>query len=196
MRQRNNDSRSSAFGLSSRTLLVAGFLVLILLAIQWFNWPHGDLEGVAFSQPYELNNAVLQTATPTATVTLTPTATPTATIPLGRNSLTARVYLDYRCDRFFQTGVDIPLKGASVTLTVNSGQRVAQAGPFGLVYFSGFDASGGVNVSVTLPASYMGYALTNCPGSSVSIDLDPEDFQFRYKFVQFRADVAGETAGP
>lgn len=148
---------------------------------------------------------VQPTPTPTATLTLTPTATPTATAtatpppapPAGTHSLTVRAYIDYRCDGFFQHGLDVPLPDVPVTLNFPNGSSVTrQTRPFGLVNFSGFDASGGVTVSAALPRGYRGFSLDSCRNSPASIELDPADFQFRFKFVQFRAEVLGEEASP
>lgn len=111
--------------------------------------------------------------------------------------MTARVYVDQRCDGFFVNGVDFPLDGVNVMLSFPNGATVTrQTRPFGLVSFAGFDASGGVTVSVELPESYKGYALDSCPGSPASVDLAPEDFQFGFKFVQFRARVLREEVSP
>lgn len=173
--------------------------------------PYGNLDWVALSQPYGT-----PTATPTATVTLTPTFTSTATmtptaivtptatvtptsqpIPAGRDTLTARVFIDYRCNRFFQTGLDVPLGDVSVTLSFPNGtRRTLKTRPFGLVYFAGFSASNGVTVSVSLPADHKGLKLASCFNSPTSVQLEPTDFQFGFKFVQFGADVVGEVAGP
>ncbi|MFQ5595289.1 MAG: bifunctional metallophosphatase/5'-nucleotidase [Anaerolineae bacterium] len=117
--------------------------------------------------------------------------------PSGTDSLTARVYIDSRCDGYFQNGLDIPMGDISVTLSFPDGSSVTrQTRPFGLVNFSGFDASGGVTVSAALPRGYGGYSLESCPSSPASVDLQPGDLQFGYKFVQFGAEVLGEEAGP
>lgn len=137
------------------------------------------------------------TPTPTATPTPTPTPTPPAAIPSGTDSLTARVFIDYRCDGFFKKGLDVSLPDVPVTLSFPNGSSVTrQTRPFGMVSFTGFDASGGVTVSVSLPRGFAGYSLESCPNSPAVIELQPDDFQFRYKFVQFRARVMGEAAGP
>ncbi|MFQ5855765.1 MAG: bifunctional metallophosphatase/5'-nucleotidase [Anaerolineae bacterium] len=117
--------------------------------------------------------------------------------PPGTDSLSVRVYIDYRCDVFFQNGLDVPIGDVSVTLSFPDGSsETRQTRSFGLVNFPGFDASGGVTVSAALPRGYKGYSLDSCPSSPASIDLAPGDFRFRYKFVQFRARVIGEQAGP
>lgn len=120
-----------------------------------------------------------------------------AEIPAGRDALTARAFIDYRCDRFFQNGLDVALSGVPVTISFPDGSSAtAQTTPFGMVYFAGFDASGGLTVSVELPATYGGYELENCPADSTSIDLSPSDFQFGFTSAVFGANVKGETAGP
>ncbi|MBS1251968.1 MAG: Trifunctional nucleotide phosphoesterase protein YfkN [Anaerolineales bacterium] len=117
--------------------------------------------------------------------------------PAGKDSLTARVYIDYRCDGFFQSGLDIALPDVPVTLAFPSGATLTQqTKPLGLVNFSGFDASEGVSVSATLPRGYAGFSLESCLSSPASIELAPEDFNFRYEFVQFQAKVLGEEAAP
>lgn len=228
MRQRTNNTRISRF--QGNGLVVAGLLILVLLAIPWFSLPYGGLDWVAFGQP---NQTSTPTATTTATVTLTatttatatttststptatspppatetstPTTTPTATVtltpppapPAGRDSLSARVFLDYRCDRFFQTSVDMPIPDALVTITFPDGSSATRATTlFGMAYLAGFDASGGLTVSVTLPSNFRGYRIASCPTSPPSIELRASDFHFGYKFVSFGALVRGELAGP
>lgn len=188
--RRQNTTRPSASTFRSKPFLIAGFLVLALLAIPWLNLPGGEADWVAFSYPY-------QTSTPTATPTATVTLTPPPSIPKGTYSLTGRVFVDYRCDRFFQGGVDIPLGDVSVTISFPDGSsETRQTKPPGLVYFTGFDASDGVTVSVELPESYKGRGVEGCFNSPGSIDLLPGDFRFRHKFVQFGAEISGELAGP
>ncbi|MFQ5858333.1 MAG: hypothetical protein ACE5LU_22250, partial [Anaerolineae bacterium] len=118
-------------------------------------------------------------------------------VPKGTDNLTARVFVDYRCDGFFQDGLDIPLRDASVTLHFSNGARdTRQVRPFGLVNFSGFNSLDGVTVSAKLPESYKGYRLGRCPNSPGNIRLQPDDFPFGYNSVQFGVEVAGEMAGP
>lgn len=218
MRQSGSDSKRSTLEIRNRAFFVAGFLVLVLLAVPWIGIPYGELDWTVAGQPYE---TATPTATVTATVTLTPTATatststptatmtstpeptptPTATVPpappAGRESLATRVFLDFRCDQFFKTGLDIPLEDVPVTISFPDGSSaLRETNRLGIVYFSGFDASGGLTVSVELPESHGGYLLSNCPTSPVSVELEPEDFLFRYKFVSFGATAVGEAAGP
>jgi hypothetical protein len=230
MRQRRSDSRSAAFVFRKKAFLIAGLLLVTLLAIPWLDFPYGEMDWIALSQPYGTETP---TATPTSTVTLTPTFTPTATltptatvtsgptdtptatatspptetptvtptsppsIPPGREALTARVFLDYRCDRFFQEGLDIPLPSVPVTITFpDNSSETRLTTLFGMVYFSGFDASNGLTVDVVIPSSFRGRKLGNCPNSPTTIELQPDDFNFGYEFVRFGAEVLGELAGP
>ncbi len=136
------------------------------------------------------------TPTPTPTPTATITATPPPPPP-GRSSLIARVFLDYRCDGFFKNGVDVPLESVPVTISFPNGSReIRQTTSFGLVYFSGFDSSGGLTVSVDLSMGYQGRLLTNCLSSPRTIELTPRDFQSGTKTVQFGTKVLGEGAAP
>lgn len=146
----------------------------------------------ATSQPPATETATA-TTTPTGTVTLTPPPSP----PPGRDSLSVRVFLDYRCDRYFQTNVDIPIGDALVTIEFpDSSSATRTTTLFGMAYFSGFDASGGLTVSADLPVNFRGYKLGACPGSPTTIELEADDFHFGYKFVSFGATVLGELAGP
>ncbi|MFQ5854288.1 MAG: hypothetical protein ACE5LU_01395 [Anaerolineae bacterium] len=224
MRKRNSSSRFSGIKFQIKTPLIAGFAVLALLAIPWINTPYSHLDWVAQGQPYETPTATATatvtltptstataTLTPTATVTLTPTTTPTVTLtptttptvtvipppPPGREALTTRVFVDYRCDRFFQSGVDIPIRDVPVTISFPDGSGATrQTTSFGMVYFTGFDASSGLTVSAALPANFRGYKLGSCPGTTTSIELESSDFRFGYKFVSFGATALGELAGP
>jgi len=143
-------------------------------------------------------------ATPTPTSTLTPTSTPTPTTtptppppPPGRSNLIARVFLDYRCEGHYQSGVDTPLGDVPVTISFPDGSgETRRTTSFGLVYFSGFDSSGGLTVAVNLSVGFRGRLLTNCPNSPRTIELEPRDFQSGSKIVQFRAEVRGEGAAP
>lgn len=139
-----------------------------------------------------------------AAVTPTPTSTPTATVtptppppPPGRSNLIARVFLDYRCDRFYQSGVDTPLGDIPVTISFPDGSgETRRTTSFGLVYFSGFDSSGGITVTVDLSGGFRGRLLKNCFNSPRTIELMPRDFQSGSKTVQFGAEVRGEGAAP
>ncbi|MFQ5340182.1 MAG: bifunctional metallophosphatase/5'-nucleotidase [Anaerolineae bacterium] len=162
-------------------------------------WP---LDQMTADTQYYVRDSVIDYVTAMGTISpqvegrLVFTQVPTEP-PSGTDSLTARVYIDSRCDGFFQNGLDVPMSDVSVTLSFPDGSSVTrQTRPFGLVAFSGFDASGGVTVSAALPRGYGGYSLDSCPSSPATVDLAPGDFQFGYKFVQFSADVIGESAGP
>ncbi|MFQ5342821.1 MAG: hypothetical protein ACE5F6_14875 [Anaerolineae bacterium] len=73
---------------------------------------------------------------------------------------------------------------------------VLETTSFGMVYFPGFDAAGGVSARVALPQTYRGYTLSSSPGSQTTIQLQPNDFHFDHAFVQFGAQVVGEAVGP
>jgi len=134
--------------------------------------------------------AVTPTPTSTPTVTTTPTPPPP---PPGRSNLIARVFLDYRCDRFFKNGVDTPLGDVPVTISFPDGSGETRlTTSFGLVYFSGFDSSGGLTVAIDLSGGFRGRLLTNCPNSPRTIELRSRDFQSGSKTVQFGAKVLGE----
>jgi hypothetical protein len=108
-----------------------------------------------------------------------------------------RVFIDYRCNRFFQNGVDVPLAAVPVTLNFPNGAKVTrETRSFGLVNFSGYGVAGGVTVSAALPNSYKGYSVSYCANSPTSVQVQPKDIQFGHKFVEFRGEVTGELAGP
>lgn len=138
--------------------------------------------------------AVTPTPTSTSTATTTPTPPPP---PPGRSNLIARVFLDYRCDRFYQSGVDTSLGDIPVTISFPDGSgETRRTTSFGLVYFSGFDSSGGLTVAIDLSGGFRGRLLTNCPNSPRTIELESRDFQSGSKTVQFGARVLGEGAAP
>lgn len=226
MRQRKRNSQSPAFEFRSKIFLAAGLLFLVLLIIPWVSVAYGGPGGAAVGKlnASVLQTATptatvtltptftpTATTTPTATPTSTPTTTPTATVtatptetppvtatpPVGRNDLTVRVFMDYKCDRFFADGIDVPLAGVPVTLSFPGDSSIEhQTGASGLAYFSGFSASDGVSVSVEMPESHKGYGLGHCAYSQPPIELDAEDFPFGFRFVQFGAQVQSEIAGP
>jgi hypothetical protein len=143
-------------------------LLLTLLTIPWLKLPYDAMDWVAFSQAY---------------------ATPTPEPPAGPYSLSARVFIDYRCDQFFQYGLDIPLPSVPVTLSFPDGSSVTHETYLdGLVLFNGFDASEGVIASVELPESYRGHPLRSCFNSPASVEVQPGDFQFKHKHLQFGAE--------
>lgn len=116
----------------------------------------------------------------------------------GTFSLLARVFLDIRCDTFFISGVDRALAGVPVTLTLSNGAAMTRNTlDTGLVLFSGFDVSDLVTVSAELPDEYRGWLLAACINSPTTVTLTAEDFgSLRSTFVDFRAEVRGEAAGP
>ncbi|MFQ5855578.1 MAG: DUF11 domain-containing protein [Anaerolineae bacterium] len=114
--------------------------------------------------------------------------------PSGTDKLTARVFIDYGCDGFFQGRLDIPLATVPVKVKflVNGASLTKPTTPSGMVYFVGLDMSGGVEVSVTLPASYQGFPLGSCFNSPTTVVLQASDFaggSIRHRHVDFRADV-------
>jgi hypothetical protein len=112
-------------------------------------------------------------------------------------TLSARAFIDFRQDGVFQAGVDIPLENVPVTVSLPDGtSAVLETTSFGMVYFPGFDAAGGVSPSVELPQTYRSYTLSSSPGSPTTIQLQPDNFHFDHAFVQFGAQVVGEAAGP
>ncbi|MFQ5595857.1 MAG: hypothetical protein ACE5HA_17055, partial [Anaerolineae bacterium] len=70
--------------------------------------------------------------------------------PPGADKISARVFIDFRCDGYFSGRLDIPLGGVPVTtkFLVNGASRTLLTSSFGMVYFAGIDVSGGVEVSV------------------------------------------------
>jgi sugar lactone lactonase YvrE len=117
--------------------------------------------------------------------------------PPGKDNLTARVFLDYRCDGYFRSGIDLPLAQVPVTLGfANGATETHLTSAHGMLNVSGFDASEGVTVSADLPASYRGYALRRCFGGPTTIDVPAGGFPFGHTFVQFGAEAMGEVAGP
>lgn len=120
--------------------------------------------------------------------------------PPGTDKVSARVFIDYACDGYFQGRLDIPLEGVPVKVKflTNGASRTLLTTLFGWVYFAGYDVSGGVEVSVNLPANYRGFALGSCANSPDTVVLGPGDFQggvVRHKHIDFRAEVVGEAAG-
>ena len=114
--------------------------------------------------------------------------------PPGTDKISARVFIDFRCDGYFSGRLDIPLGGVPVTtkFLTNGASRTLLTSPFGMVYFAGIDVSGGVEVSVDLPASYQGFPLESCYNSPSTLQLSAGDFEgsvIRHKHVDFRATV-------
>lgn len=133
--------------------------------------------------------------------TPTPTATPTPTVPpappAGSHSLTARVFVDDRCDHFFQNGVDRPLGEIPVTISFPDGSSATGlTSPTGYVSFWNFDASAGVTVSADLSGGYRGRRLGFCYNSPASITLEPSDFRLGRASVEFGVEILGEGSAP
>ena len=120
-----------------------------------------------------------------------------APVPAGTYAMSARAFVDYRCDGFFQDGLDIPLRDATISLRFPNGARALyQVRPFGLVNFSGFDIADRVAIRVNLPERFRGYALNQCANSWGNLRLAPDDFEFGYKALQFGVRVTGEQVSP
>ena len=118
--------------------------------------------------------------------------------PTGRYGLSARVFVDARCDTFFTNGLDRALPDVPVTIQFTSGAVLtATTNADGFVSFTGFDVPDAVTVEVQLPDEYRGRTLAACTNSPTSFTLTPADFgPFRFKFLTFRAKVTGEVSGP
>ncbi len=129
-----------------------------------------------------------------ASVTVTELPPP----PPGRYSLSARVFVDFRCDTYFVSGMDRALADVPVTLSFSNKAMVTHnTSRTGLVLFSGFDVTDPVTVTVELPAEYRGRTLGSCPYSSTTVTLSASDFSpWGTKFLTFGTDVTGEFAGP
>lgn len=136
----------------------------------------------------------LPTATPPPTTTLIPTVTPMPTAtpfvcdPLDPASvcngvLAVRAFLDLRCDRFFNAGVDTPLGGTRVIATLPDGsQRSVVTNRWGETLLTGLNLPPGGRIHLTTdppPAPWWvaegGQSLTPC-GSSTGIYLAAADF--------------------
>lgn len=152
------------------------------------------------------------TATPTVTLTATATATPspvpspTATLEPGAcdpadpasacsATLTIQAFVDHRCDNFFVRGVDRPISGATVSVTLADGsQRTATTNARGYATFVQLPVPAGtlLTVSIEYPLEGPGgIAVVSCPGSPETVTLTAADFSFgQFKFASFRAQPA------
>jgi len=112
--------------------------------------------------------------------------------PAGTYSLSARVFVDARCDTYFAAGRDRPLSGVPVALSFPNRALVTGAtSRTGLVRFSGFDVTGPLTLTVELPGQYRGLTLDTCPYSATTVTLSPDDFgAFGSKFVLVGATVS------
>ncbi|MFQ5859216.1 MAG: hypothetical protein ACE5LU_26750, partial [Anaerolineae bacterium] len=118
--------------------------------------------------------------------------------PAGRHSLSGRVFVDYRCDRYFQSGLDRALAGVPVTLAFSNDVRVnSTTSDAGLFLFSGFGVTEPVTITIELPEEFHGRALDSCSYSGTTVTLTAEGFgPFGSKFLTLGAEVTGEGAGP
>ena len=121
---------------------------------------------------------------------------PRPTVPAGTDSLSAHVFVDYRCDNLFQDGTDMPLEGVRVTVSFpNGSSRTLKSTDFGMVNLTGFSAAEGVTISARIPITYKGHAMENCAGNSSTINLHPGDFEFGTSHIPFGITILGEMAG-
>jgi hypothetical protein len=109
--------------------------------------------------------------------------------PQGRYSMSARVYVDYRCDGFFQRAIDKPLDDIPVSIGFpDDTYDIKSTGKQGFSYFHGFDVPAqGMMVRVHLPDQYRGNRLELCPNSRDVVQVDPDDFSLHFRRVEFRA---------
>lgn len=141
--------------------------------------------------------APTDTATPAPTVTPTPMPTPTpTTVPtvtatpfvcdetdpasVCHGILSARVFLDLRCDRFFNPGVDFPLANARVTAHLPGGaRRTATTNRFGDLILTGIQLPPGGTVRLVSDRPpgpwWVTTPLAACPGGA-ELRLTAEDF--------------------
>lgn len=129
----------------------------------------------------------------------TPTLAPPTPTPQirERNTVTIRTYLDYRCDGFFKTGIEVPIANTLVKLNFPDGSQLTSiTNSNGMATFSGFFIEDTVTVGIVWPDSYRGYLIEPCYNSPTSLTFDAGDFFYGYRFVTFRAKASGEAAGP
>lgn len=118
--------------------------------------------------------------------------------PPGTYSLAARVFVDFRCDTYFISGMDRALSDVPVTLSFSNRARITgTTSRTGLVLFSSFDVTDPVTLTVDLPDQYRGRALGTCSYSDTVVTLSAGDFSsFGTRFVTIGTDVTGEDAAP
>lgn len=127
------------------------------------------------------------TPTPTATSTPVPTATP-APFVCNENDpasvcdgiVSARVFLDLRCDRFFNPGVDVLLANARITAHLPDGaRRTVTANRFGDVLLTGVQLPPGETVRLVSSRPqgpwWATAPLLACPGGA-ELRLTANDF--------------------
>lgn len=137
----------------------------------------------------------LPTLTPAVTPTPAPTATstpiPTATAPpfvcdennptsVCNGIIAVRVFLDLRCDRFFNPGVDVLLTNARVTAHLpGDARRAATTNRFGDLILTGIQLPPGGTVRLVSDRPdgpwWTAASLAACPGGS-ELRLRAEDF--------------------
>lgn len=146
------------------------------------------------------------TSTPTVTLTAALTPTPTSTPGLGvcdpadpaaacSATLTAQAFVDHRCDQAFILGVDRPISGATITVSMaDGGPRTAVTNENGYATFVQLRAPAGTTLTVSIdypPTGPDGTAVVPCQGSPETVPLTAADFGFgQFKYVLFRAQPA------
>lgn len=126
------------------------------------------------------------------------TTTILAPPPPGRTTLVTRAYVDYRCNTYFSSGIDIPLAGVPVTVEWSNGAtREKMTAHNGMALFNAIGVPDQATVSVEAPTTYNGWQLALCPDSPSSITVDAGDFgSFASRSIFFRFQVVGESPGP
>jgi hypothetical protein len=109
---------------------------------------------------------------------------------VGRDHIVVRVFLDSRCDGFYQSGVDRPLANVPVLFDNGAAPQLVETSSLGLSWIGRFKAVelATMTVSVMLPATYRGYGVEPCDGQPASVELNAGDFQggsIKHKFLQF-----------
>ncbi|RME48040.1 MAG: DNRLRE domain-containing protein [Chloroflexi bacterium] len=167
---------------------------------------------VAYAGAPPLSPTPTLSATPTATPTIRPTATPspvpspTATLGPGEcnpddpasacsATLTVHAYVDHRCDGYFVSGLDWPIAGARVNVTLADGtQRSATTNAFGFATFVQVPVPAGYSVTVSIRYPQEGPGGTPvvpCSGSPETVTLTAGDLAFgQFRYVPFRAQPA------
>jgi hypothetical protein len=117
-------------------------------------------------------------------------------------TIVVRVYADLAgrggCDAFYSAGSDWPLKGATVTLTLPSGERrEATTNAAGYAYFFGVSIperrTGAVTVS--FPGLYQFHSLEACPNSPLTQRVTAESFTLNVVQLTFRARLSTQAPG-
>lgn len=122
------------------------------------------------------------TPMPSPTVTPPPSSTPTPPgPPVDRvnacrtisdcDALTVRSYVDYGCDGRFQSGVDVPVSGARITVDADAERLGVALGRTGFAAFR-FPRSSAVEVSLAAPEGYR-----MCEGSPNPVTIEGRRFE-------------------